>query len=340
MSAAGIFKNIMETKWAGVLAWKEEKAEESLHLEFKSKDREKPKELTDEDKGELAQAMSAFANSEGGVIAFGIHAIHQGKNFPDQVKSIVPLVDVLGFKGAIQKIAHQLTDPPVPGVLVEHIECPENPTDGIVVIYVPQSAVGPHRAAKGPSRIADRYYMRSALTSISMHHTLLAEQFGRRPMPHLYLAVKYSISRTMFSAEVWIGNSGRGHAERPAVGFVQNLDPSQPEANPDVWWHLIKPAKGWDNFVLPAAAKDGVGCIIRASVETVLYPGMEMLLGFVEDQRQGLLSRFLLTVYGKLYALNAAPAQFSLCREIPIEDHPFSRITERIEVPLLTEQDS
>lgn len=333
MSAASIFKNIMEAKWAGVLAWKEEKAEESLHLEFKSKDREKPAELTDEDKGELAQAMSAFANSEGGVVVLGVHAIHQGKNFPDQVKSIVPLADVLSFKGAIQKIAHQLTDPPVPGILVEHIECPEKPTDGIVVIYVPQSDVGPHRAAKGPSRIADRYYMRSTLSSIPMHHTLLAEQFGRRPMPRLYLAVKCSISRTMFSAEVRIGNSGRGHAERPAVGFVQNPDPSQPEANPDIWWHLIKPAKGWDNFVLSAAAKDGVGCIVRAGVETVLYPGMEMMLGFVEDQRQSPRSAFVLSLHGKLYALNAAPAKFSLRRKLQVEASPLAGMTERIEIP-------
>lgn len=336
MSAKSIFKNIIDAGWPGVRVWEAEKTEETLHLEFKAKDRESAS-MSDKDWGAIAQALSAFANSDGGVYVLGVHAINPGKNLPDEVRSIIPLPNLGSFRGAVQRRIYELTDPPIAGVVVESVEDPDAPGFGIVVIYVPQSEAMPHRAIVGAAAIRERYYMRSTASTIPMHHALLAEKFGRRPMAQLYLMVQYSLSRLRCSAEVWIGNSGRGYAERPAVSFVQDPDPAQPDPDPGFWWHLFKPAKGWDFVVRSAAAKDGVGCIVRASADTVLYPGMEMLLGFAEDDQMiGGRSSFRLSIHGKLYALNAQPMQFGLMRELPIEGSDVGRRQGRIEVPIIS----
>lgn len=339
MSAYSIFKNVIDEGWPGVLTWADEKTEESLHLEFKAKDRDNLSAMTDKDRGQLAQGMSAFANSEGGVYVLGVHAISQGKNFPDQVRSILPLTNVLSQKGSIQKRVYELTDPPIAGVRVEHIDSHEAPGSGVIVIYIPQSDAGPHRVITGPDAVRDRYYMRSTLSTIPMHHALLAEKFGRRPMAQLYLAVVHRLARPRCSAEVWIGNSGRGYAERPAVAFVQNPDPQQIESSPDVWWHLLKPAKGWDTVVLPAGARDGIGCIVRAGAETVLYPGMEMLLGFIEDDREIYRSSYRLSVHGLLYALNTQPARFSYLQDLPVSERVSDIHVGRVDIPVLSPRD-
>lgn len=339
MSVASIFKHIMEAQWAGILAWVEEKQEESLHLECKVKDRDS-ESMTDKDWGAIAQAMSGFTNSQGGVYVLGVHARNRGKNFPDQVQSIVPLKNVLKFKGAIQRQILGLTDPPVAGVRVEHIENPEDPTTGVILIYIPASDASTHRTMAGETGIREHYYMRSTASTVLMHHSLLAERFGRRPTSRLYLAVLYSLSRHHCSAEVWIGNAGRGAAERPAVGFVQDPDPQRREHHPDHWWHLLKPAKGWDHVIVTAGAKGGLGCIVKANAETVLYPGMEIPLGFIEDDgRQGPRSSFRLSIHGKLFALNSPPATFGLVRTLEITDTDFPRNVGRVEVPIIATDD-
>lgn len=343
-ASLSLFKSIMAANWPGVVAWQTEKAEESIHLEFKVKDRESPS-MTDKDWGAIAQAMSAFANAEGGVLVFGVHAKSRGKNLPDQVQSIVPLTDVLSTKGAVQRRLPNLITPPLPGARVEHIDERDSAGAvtgaGIVVIYVPASGAGAHRAMEGEAGVRHHYHMRSDVSSIIMHHSLLAERFGRRPLARLYLAVQYSLSRYLCSVEVRIGNLGRGYAERPAVSFVQYPDPENPDCGGDVLWHLMKPAKGWDIIVRPAGGKEGTGAVIRANAETVLYPGMELPLGFCEAEQRHAGRRSLhLAVHGTLYALNASAARFRLVQDFAIDEADLARTVGRIDVPVIeTDED-
>jgi hypothetical protein len=296
--------------------------------------------MNEKDWGAIAQAMAAFANTDGGLFVFGVHANSQGKNFPDQVQSILPLTNVLSFKGAIQRRIHGLTEPPIPGIRVEHLDQPDAPGVGIVLLYVPRSDAHTHRTAEGPTGIRHQYFMRSDVSTVIMPHTLLAERFGRRPMAQLYLVVQYSLSRHHCSADVRICNRGRGYAERPAVRFIQDPDPQHPETNPDFWWHLFKPAKGWNNVVIPAGDEEGVGCVVRADAETVLYPGMKLPLGFMEDDgRQGPRTTFRLSIHGILYALNSPPARFSLVQELLIDPDEVLRTVGRVEIPSISSEE-
>src|SRR4051812_12288827 len=101
MSARSLFEQVITDGWAGVRAWKDTEAEESLHLEFKRQDDLSGGAFKDPDKGQLAKALSGFANVEGGVLVFGVHAREMGKN-PDRVQSICPIVDVAKFQAMVE----------------------------------------------------------------------------------------------------------------------------------------------------------------------------------------------------------------------------------------------
>lgn len=129
---------------------------------------------------------------------------------------------------------------------------------------------------------------------------------------------------------------GRGYADRPAVSFVQYPDPEKPESGGDVLWHLMKPAKGWDSIIRPAGGTEGTGAVIRATADTVLYPGMELPLGFFDtEQRRFSRRSFLLSIQGTLYTLNASPARFSLVRNFTINKADLARTVGRIDVPVI-----
>lgn len=340
MSAFSIFKNIMAAGWHGVLAWEIEKTEESLHREFKAKDGANPN-MTDKDWGKISKAIAAFANAEGGVLIFGVHAKSSGPNMPDQVQKVIPIADALRIKGNIQRRLSELVTPPVPGVRVEHITQPDSPDAGIVVIYVPASGVESHRTMAGEAGDRQHYHMRTDVNTTLMSHSLLAERFGRRPLSKLYLVAEYSLNRNHCTVDMWICNRGRGYAERPAVSFVQYPNRENPDRTDDILWHMIKPAKGWDNVIRTAGCKDGTGTVIRATAETVLYPGMELPLGFLEaSPRPSGRSSFRLSVHGTLYALNSPPAQFGLVQDLAIEGDDMARTVGRIEVLVIDPQES
>jgi hypothetical protein len=59
-------------KWETVKEWVASNREEDLHLDFKEKGRGSPSDLDESDKRNLAKALSAFANTEGGLGAVPI----------------------------------------------------------------------------------------------------------------------------------------------------------------------------------------------------------------------------------------------------------------------------
>ncbi len=272
MIAPQVFNDLCQAGWAGISSFLDQEQPETLHLEFKQKSHTS-KSWNDDDQDAFAKAMSGFANSDGGVVIFGVHARGQ-KGYPDTVKSISPVEDVMRFRGAIDRCVQQLTDPPVSRVQIHHIINPDEPTKGVVAIYVPQSDAGPHRAARGRAETIDRYYMRTASGTINMHHSLLAAMFGRSAAASLQTSFWYRLSRGRRHIEVLLKNSGRGYAARPAIRFFQ-LQPTYPsDLRQDILWHLFTPNKGWDGIVMTAEVAGGTGYMVRGDSETVVYPGM------------------------------------------------------------------
>ena len=217
MSAFNIFEEIRAISWSDLPTWASAQ-DEGVHLDFKRKCEPHKADLDPEDKEVLSKALSGFANTEGGVLLVGVETeSDKGIDRFTRLGPVCPLDQVT------QRIAAQfanLTDPPIPALQVHQICDPENPTQGVVAIYVPASDGGPHRAMCG-NRTKDRYFMRSTDATSPMPHSLLADRFGRAAKPRLSLRVWWQGgTATGQMLRIRLTNEGRGTARQPAIQVI------------------------------------------------------------------------------------------------------------------------
>ncbi|MFA4934568.1 MAG: ATP-binding protein [Candidatus Methanoperedens sp.] len=123
------------------------KIEESLKLDYK-------REL-DEHNNEIAKDISAFANTKGGRIIYGIEQERDGtpksKNW----------IDSKDAKERIENVILSHIQPEIKGYDIYSIENPDNRSQAIFVVEIPESLDSPHMANH-------RYYIRRNLKSEPM----------------------------------------------------------------------------------------------------------------------------------------------------------------------------
>ena len=152
------------------------KAEE-LFLDFKrSADSGIGQRLNDNDRNNLAKAISGFGNSEGGVIVWGIDC-SRGFDGSDVATAEHPITNVRRFVSWLEGVISGCTIPPNTGVQNHPLEI-DSKGNGFVVTYIPKSDHAPHQEI--PSR---RYYIRAGSNFVPIPHDVLAGMFGRRPQP-------------------------------------------------------------------------------------------------------------------------------------------------------------
>ena len=120
--------------------------EESLTLEYK-------RELGNKN-SEISKDISAFANTSGGVLIYGIEEdgrIPTSKNW----------LEGKNTKEKIENIILSNIQPKLRNVIINSIVNPENPSQGIFVVNIPESSDAPHMADF-------RYYRRYNFQSIPM----------------------------------------------------------------------------------------------------------------------------------------------------------------------------
>lgn len=126
------------------------RAQEQRHLDFKLKaglPRKNPTDpyvpveyITDNDREKIAEGISGFANTEGGVLVWGIGCDNPGGTDIDAVTALVPLKNPKRFYGDIQVELHKLTEPTVHCKLHIVFEETDPPfQEGYVILYVPPS---------------------------------------------------------------------------------------------------------------------------------------------------------------------------------------------------------
>lgn len=103
------------------------KIKESLTLEYKS-------ELNNK---KIAIAVSAFANTEGGIIVYGL--LEQDK-IPTSIRWVVGS----GNEEKIQSVIMTNIHPKVEGVRIVPLSNPTNDSEAVYVVYVPKSPEAPH----------------------------------------------------------------------------------------------------------------------------------------------------------------------------------------------------
>jgi len=320
MAGRSLFDRFKLQGWKVVEELISDHSPETLYLEFKCKAHDgQPGKLHDDDKKNLAKAISAFANTEGGCLVFGIRTERGKGDAPDYAKEAQPINALGAFKGRVEAILRDVVNPASAGIELEAVEdCPAS-DQGVLAIYVPQSIGRPHRANMGPGDVREHYYQRSGSRSDIMPHSMLAALLGRLPSPALYLrfwiwseeqpSTASSILR--FSLELW--NEGRGTARQPAIRLFE-----VEERHRGFWWQTIESMEleqGWLARMSPpnAATKEEGTILLYSSPEVVVYPGDRLLLNegdarFLGGWEPGTL--FSVQIKGAIYAVDAPPVEF------------------------------
>ena len=204
--------NTLTTK--EIVAFVSERRGEDLRLDFKIT----PNNFGNADERKvLAKTISAFANSSGGLIVWGIDARRDKGDDVDCAQDAVPLKSPDLFMSRLMEYAAAATAPPAPDVQHRRVDGEGGP---FALTYVPESDRGPHMAKNGE----DRYYQRSGGSSLKMEHYAIQDMFGRRPKPSLRVEIRKLNPELL----VLIRNEGRGAAKSLflALRVPPNFKPS------------------------------------------------------------------------------------------------------------------
>lgn len=196
----------------------DEQRVEELHLDFKG-----PLDFKKRDsRKEFAIAVTGFANSDGGVIVWGVDARKQKQGEPDAACGLKPCERLKAFMSDLQTYTGRAANPTIDGVVHKEVPIPGEVDKGYAATLVPASDSTPHMAKLGE----DRYYKRSGDSFYRMEHFDLEDMFGRRPRPKLDLytdirlgARRESAGRKSCECVVVLGivNKGRGIGRAPYI---------------------------------------------------------------------------------------------------------------------------
>jgi hypothetical protein len=203
--------------------------QEHLHLEFKQKGDRRGPELHERDAFHFSRALSGFANSDGGVLLWGIKTDRN-----ERAIALKPITDCFGFQGVLKKSLLHAVQPSVDGVLVDVILSDNEESAGYVRCLIPPSDAAPHRAM-----LAGReYYKRSTEGFYRLEHFDLEDLFGRRPTPDLRLRATVKPTGRSFGTPmgekvtgiviIAIENAGRGAARAPYLVL-------EPKSKHQIW---------------------------------------------------------------------------------------------------------
>jgi hypothetical protein len=156
-----------------------ERRQENVALEFKTKEKAGRGEYTKADKQNLGTALSAFSNSMGGLIMWGIIA-KKDDDGVDCATERQPIANIERFKSDVTRLISQAIMPRHEGIFVEAIPAQEPQGAGYLAIYVERSERRPHRC-----EFTKHYWKRSGDSSIMMEHYDIEDSFKRLVVPWL-----------------------------------------------------------------------------------------------------------------------------------------------------------
>jgi hypothetical protein len=224
---------------------------EESFLDYKSSSTVLPSNaLSDTDRGSLAKAISGFANSDGGVIVWGVGCRRTAKgDVPDRM---IPISHPPILKALLDNAVGGLTLPSHSGVESVHL-LNQTGADGFVVTLVPSGLHVPYRAIYP----RQDYYIRAGASFLSAPHAVVAGLFGRRPQSSVQLAIALSTVEVLdgngvrINLPVSMTNEGRSIAEDifcvvdVSVGPNLNVNFTLIDSAKHRGWRAINPARNY-----------------------------------------------------------------------------------------------
>jgi hypothetical protein len=151
--------------------------QESLTLDYKRCD---SLQMTDSKKKEISKDVSAFANSAGGVIVYGVE---EDKHIPTRID--VGFDPLAISKEWLEQVINSTIERRIEGVRIKEVTL-SGPKAGkvIYVVSIPQSRRAPHMAAD------NRYYKRFNFESVPMEDYEVRDVSRRLETPDLYISFR------------------------------------------------------------------------------------------------------------------------------------------------------
>jgi hypothetical protein len=180
--AEDLFTEIIANK-GRIEEWLNEKKDEEWledeFLDFKSSDvidRPSSGKKYEKFRDSLCEAISAFGNTEGGVVIYGIEAkaINGSR---DVVQSLKPLNNCIEAHDYFRKIKLNLSTPTISGIQCVPVEVGRG-NEGYLVFFIPKGEHQPYRAEHDRA-----YYQRTIDSCVIMNHEVLKAMFYPRLMP-------------------------------------------------------------------------------------------------------------------------------------------------------------
>lgn len=148
----------------GILSLLENKVEESINLEFKLSDSIGSQ---DQKKRELSKDISSFANSDGGIIIYGIKE-------NNHVAESLSFIDGNIFtKEWIEQVIYSNIHRKIDGILIIPVRFENDVSKTVYVIKIPESVQAPHMASD------KRYYKRYNFESVPMEEYEVRNLYNR-----------------------------------------------------------------------------------------------------------------------------------------------------------------
>ena len=145
--------------------------EENIHLDYKEA---RALGKDDPKKAEITKEVSAFANSDGGIIVYGIAEEHH------KPKEITPIDGKIFTKEWLENIIQQI-QPRIDGVKIFPFRIDGDIKKFIYVVQIPRSANAPHMARD------HRYYKRLNFQSVPMEDYEVRDIYNRVVTPNLVI---------------------------------------------------------------------------------------------------------------------------------------------------------
>lgn len=143
--------------------------EENIHLDYKAGDALK---TNDKGKNEITKDVSSFANSDGGIIIYGL-----SEN--DHKPTAISPFDGNAFtKERLDQIISNI-QPHIKGIKIFPIRVEGDVSRSIYVVKIPRSSNAPHMATD------HRYYKRNNFQSVAMEDYEVRDLFARADKPEL-----------------------------------------------------------------------------------------------------------------------------------------------------------
>jgi hypothetical protein len=180
---------LSELTWAHATRLVDARRPEDLSLEFKSQmyvlDRAIAKDVMpggdhdavstkqSKDRQELAKDVAAMANAGGGLVVVGVQET-------DEHASALQPVHLRGtLRTAIVDVVRRATAPFISGIAVGYLRSPEDPSHGLVLIYVPASADAPHAVVE-PNSHRYSWFIRDEAQAIPLSEAQIAVAYRDR----------------------------------------------------------------------------------------------------------------------------------------------------------------